>query len=68
MDVASAWGDSDSMERNDSGKASVEEGDEVYSVASNVMRRMSHFRRWSDRWSGATLGGFRRAKADCSRE
>ena len=45
MDVARAWGDSDSMDRNDSGRDSVEEGGEVYSVDSSVIRRMSHFRR-----------------------
>lgn len=68
MDVARAWGDSDSMDRKDSGRASVEEGGEVYSVDSSVIRRMSHFRRWSDSKSGAVLGGFSIAKADCKRE
>ena len=35
---------------------------------SKVIRSMSHFRRWSDRGSGTTIGGFNKAKPDCRRE
>jgi hypothetical protein len=36
-------------------------------VDSNVMRRMSHFLRSSERASGWDCGGFKMAKAECSR-
>jgi hypothetical protein len=38
-------------------------------VDSKVIRSMSHFRRWSDRESGATtVGGFSKSKPDWRRE
>jgi len=62
--VTKACGASVRIDRKDSGNEALESGGDEYTVVSNVMRRMSHFLRSSDKESVVLLGGFKIANAD----
>lgn len=64
IEDTSTCGDSDRVQRKDSGNELLEDVCKEYVVDSKVMRRISHFRRSSDKTSSSLFGGFRIENAD----
>lgn len=67
IEETNACGASVRRERKESASWFDEEDGDEYTVASNVIRRMSHFLRSSESASGGFFGGFKMENADCNR-